>query len=354
MLRLDRVSRQWGEFAHRTVSFEVAEGEFFVLLGPSGAGKSLLLELIAGFARPDHGRIFVKGRDVTDIAPERRNIGLVYQDLMLFPHMNVRQNIAYGPRARGLDSAIIEKRVAALAEMLHIGEYLDRPATSLSAGQRQRAALARALATEPDVLLLDEPFSSLDPPLKMSLWKELTALHRRTGVTILHVTHDRSEAIALGDRVGVMRGGRIEQVGDAAGVFDRPESSFVAEFTGGTNIYAGAASANGELVEFSSGALRLVSTSEVSGPCRALVRPENIIIARQATSTSARNRLRGVVEKVERSGGLYEVTVRAEGKPVTAVVTPRSVEELEIAPGTALYLYFKAGAVHLFADEGAE
>ena len=197
MLRLDRVSRQWGEFAHRTVSFEVAEGEFFVLLGPSGAGKSLLLELIAGFARPDHGRIFVKGRDVTDIAPERRNIGLVYQDLMLFPHMNVRQNIAYGPRARGLDSAIIEKRVAALAEMLHIGEYLDRPATSLSAGQRQRAALARALATEPDVLLLDEPFSSLDPPLQMSLWKELTALHRRTGVTILHVTHDRSEAIAL-------------------------------------------------------------------------------------------------------------------------------------------------------------
>jgi len=350
LLKLAKISKTWGAFAHREVSFEVAAGEFFVLLGPSGAGKSLLLEIIAGFARPDSGRIFLNGRDVTDLAPERRSVGLVYQDLMLFPHMSVRGNIAYGPRSRGFDRTKIDERVGGLAESLEIADCLDCFPAALSVGQKQRAALARALATEPAVLLLDEPFSSLDVPLRMSLWKELAALHRRIGLTVLHVTHDRSEAIALGERIGVMRDGRIEEVGERESVFDRPQSNFVAEFTGGTNIYEGMAAPEGNLTIFRSGALRLVSTASFSGPCRALVRPENIIIAREAGTTSARNRLRAVVETVERSGGLYEVAVRADGKPVTAVVTPQSVEELELAPGAAVYLYFKAGAVHLFRD----
>jgi len=350
LLKLDKISKTWGAFAHREVSFEVAAGEFFVLLGPSGAGKSLLLEIIAGFARPDSGRIFLNGRDVTDLAPERRGVGLVYQDLMLFPHMTIRGNIAYGPRSRGFDRTKIDERVGALAESLDIADCLDCFPAALSVGQKQRAALARALATEPAVLLLDEPFSSLDAPLRMSLWKQLAALHRKTGLTVLHVTHDRSEAIALGERIGVMRDGRIEEVGERESVFDRPQSSFVAEFTGGKNIYRGTAEREGGLSVFCSGALRLVSTASVSGPCRALVRPENIIIAREAGTTSARNRLRAVVETLERSGGLYEVLARTDGKPVTAVVTPQSVEELELAPGAAVCLYFKAGAVHLFRD----
>jgi molybdopterin-binding protein len=244
--------------------------------------------------------------------------------------------------------------VAHLADILHLDGLLDSPATKLSIGQKQRVALARALATEPDVLLLDEPFSSLDPPLKTRLWREMGDIHSRTGVTTLHVTHERAEAQALAGRIAIISAGRIRQVGGNDEVFERPETAFVAEFTGATNIYLGVAHANGTLTKFISDSLKLVSTDATGGPCRAMVRPENIVISRESVVTSARNQLEGEVEAVARRGEVFEVTARFGREVMTAVITPQSVEQLSIAPGARVYFSFKAGSVHLIADGGGE
>jgi molybdate/tungstate transport system ATP-binding protein len=364
MLKIEDVTRRWSpSFALRNVNLHIGRGEFFVLLGPSGAGKTLLLELIAGFHRINSGRIHIGRRDVTALPPEKRNVGFVYQDQMLFPHKTVRQNIAYGLNVRGADRDTVAASVERLARMLHVDAILDHPSTQLSIGQKQRVCLARALAIEPDLLLLDEPFSALDAPLKKTLCLELKRLHGEMGLTALHVTHDRAEAQMLGQRIGVIQNGRIQQVGVERSVFDTPDTHFVAEFTGGTNIYTGHAREAGDLVEFTNGPLTLVTTHRLTGPCKALVRPENIIISREPIHTSARNQIAGTVESVARHGDLCDVTLQVgDAAPdpsepgadrITCVITPLSVQELGIEPGVQAFFSFKVGSVHLFQEETA-
>jgi len=353
MLKLDDVSRRWGAFKLQGINLTVSKGEFFVLLGPSGAGKSLLLELIAGFHRPDSGKIHINGMDVTAQPPEKRNIGFVFQDQMLFPHMTARENVAYGLRVRGIREPAAGERLQRLAEMLRLEGLMHRPVNDLSGGEKQRVSLARALAARPDLLLLDEPFSSLDPPVKEKLWGELKRLHGQTSITALHVTHDRAEALALGQRIGVILDGRIRQVGADYGVFQRPNSYAVAEFTGGTNIYAGEAWSNGAITTFVSGSLRLVTTCRLERPgtcCRALIRPESIVVSRRPVRTSARNQICGSVESVTRRGEVFEVTGRFGDRLMSCLVTPQSVEELRIGPGSQVYFSIKASSIHLFAD----
>ncbi len=347
MLSVEGVSKSWGTFRLQAVNLHVLRGEFFVLLGPSGAGKSLLLELIAGFHVPDSGRICVNGVDVTALPPEKRNVGLVCQDDMLFPHKSVRQNVIYGLQVHRVGKLLTAQRLDALAALLHLERLLDRPVAALSGGEKQRVCLARALATGPDLLLLDEPFSSLDPPVKLQLWEDLRDLHRQSAMTILAVTHDRVEARALGERIAVMQRGRIEQAGAAPSVFERPDTGFVAYFTGGKNIYRGTARSSGSLAVFTAGTLSLLTTSEVRGECEALVRPENIIVSREPVRTSARNQLAVTVQSVTRRGDLFEVTASFREHLMTCIVTPLSVEELAIAPGAQVYFSFKAGSVHL-------
>ncbi len=253
MLELRAVSKRWAGFGLHDVSLHVPPGEYFVLLGPSGAGKSLLLELIAGFHAPDSGSIRLGGRDVTHTPPELRGIGFVYQDSMLFPHHTPRQNIAYGPRLRRRPPAEVAQTVERLAAMVHITHVLDRDPAALSGGERQRVAIARALAVRPQLLLMDEPLGALDPLTQATLRAELKRLHREAGLTVLHVTHDQAEARELGRRIGVLDAGRLLQVGKAADIFERPGSAFVAEFTGGENIYAGLASAHDGVTLFRAG-----------------------------------------------------------------------------------------------------
>ncbi|MEF8788434.1 MAG: ATP-binding cassette domain-containing protein, partial [Planctomycetota bacterium] len=241
MLSIEGLSRRMGDFALGDIDLRIEEGEFFVLLGPTGAGKSVLLEMVAGFSAPDTGRICIDGRDAARLPPEERNVGVVYQDHMLFPHRSARANIRYGMRMRGVPDGEARRRVEELSEALHIKHLLDRRPGSLSGGEKQRVALARALAPRPRLLLLDEPFSSLDPPVRESLRGELRELHGRLSFTTLMVTHSRAEARALGERVGVMHDGTIEQTGPPEAVFGRPDSRVVARFTGGTNIYEGEA-----------------------------------------------------------------------------------------------------------------
>ena len=238
------------EFRLCDINLEIAAGEYFVVLGPTGAGKTVLLETIAGLHRPRRGRILLAGEDITHAPPERRGIGFVYQDYALFPHLSVAGNIAFGLRLRGMGRGEIEKRVAAIGRLLGIEHLLHRMPGTLSGGEAQRVALARALVIEPRLLLLDEPLSALDPETREGLQRELGRIHRELGTTTIHVTHDFEEAVALGDRIAVLREdrldeglreGRIVQVGRPEEIFRRPASEFVARFVGVRNIFRGQA-----------------------------------------------------------------------------------------------------------------
>lgn len=232
MIELAGLHLGLGDFALRGISLGIDKGEYWVILGPSGCGKSVLLQTIAGFFSPEQGRIRVEGRDVTALPPERRRMGLVFQQAALFPHKSVFGNIAYGLRARGAKPDEIRSTVDRLVERLGLGPILGRPVATLSGGEAQRIAVARALAIRPDLLLLDEPMSALDHNTRLELQVELGRIHRELGLTTLHVTHSREEAAALGDHIAVMLGGRIVQQGRAAEVTARPRCPFVARFLG--------------------------------------------------------------------------------------------------------------------------
>jgi ABC-type Fe3+/spermidine/putrescine transport system ATPase subunit len=222
----------FGEFVLRDISLRIDKGDYWVILGPSGCGKSVLLQTIAGFFSPARGRILVDGRDITATAPEHRKMGLVFQQAALFPHKSVRENIAYGLRARKVARAEVDRTVDDLVDRLSLRAILARPVATLSGGEAQRVAVARALAIKPDLLLLDEPMSALDHNTRLELQIELARVHKELGLTTLHVTHSREEAAALGDHVAIMLGGRIVQRGSAAEVQGRPRCPFVARFLG--------------------------------------------------------------------------------------------------------------------------
>jgi ABC-type Fe3+/spermidine/putrescine transport system ATPase subunit len=232
MIEIDHLHASFGSFALRDISLAIDKGEYWVILGPSGCGKTVLMQTIAGFFAPTRGRILVGGRDITALPPERRRMGLVFQQAALFPHRSVRENIAYGLRARGTPAQEIERTVGDLVQRLHLGDVIPRPVATLSGGEAQRVAIARALAIRPDLLLLDEPMSALDHNTRIELQAELGRLHRELGLTTLHVTHSREEAAALGDHLAILLGGRIVQKGPFADVQARPRCPFVARFLG--------------------------------------------------------------------------------------------------------------------------
>jgi ABC-type Fe3+/spermidine/putrescine transport system ATPase subunit len=232
MIELCGLRCEFGEFALDDFSLRIGKGEYWVLLGPSGCGKSVLLQTIAGFFQPARGRVLVDGSDVTSRPPERRNIGLVFQQAALFPHLGVRANIEYGLRARRVPPDEARATVDGLIERLGLTAILPRPVATLSGGEAQRVAIARALAVRPVLLLLDEPLSALDHNARLELQAELGTLHRELGLTTLHVTHSRDEAAALGDFCAVMLGGRLIQAGRPAELRARPRCPFVARFLG--------------------------------------------------------------------------------------------------------------------------
>jgi multiple sugar transport system ATP-binding protein len=233
-ITLKQVSKTYpnGHAAVRDLTLDIADGELLVLLGPSGSGKSTGLRLIAGLETPTAGHIFIDGRDVTHVSPQRRDLAMVFQSYALYPHKSVRENLAFGLRVRHLVAAQIDARVQATAAALGIDALLDRKPAQLSGGQRQRVALGRAIVREPKAFLLDEPLSNLDPLLRVATRAELALLHRRLAATMVYVTHDQEEAMTLGTRVAVMRDGIIEQVAPALDVFRRPANVFVAGFVG--------------------------------------------------------------------------------------------------------------------------
>mgnify|MGYP005840491813 CR=1 FL=1 len=361
MIELCGVSKRLGGFALTDLCLQVPRGEYFVLLGPTGVGKTVLIELIAGLIRPDAGSILWQGRDITGAPPETRRFAVVYQDYALFPHMSVARNIAYGlHRGREAtagaqhsmtdgqafaDSPRYTRRIDELAATFGLTDLLDRRPDTLSGGEQQRAALARALATEPELLLLDEPLAALDPRIRRELRRELARVHRETGATCIHVTHDIEEAMSVGQRIGVMLGGRMRQTGTPDELFRLPSDPEVAEFLGMRNVIAISDTCDGVC---RAGDVLIHAACVQEGASYLWVKPEEVLLSREPIHSSARNHLACTVVDWEYSGQLVAVQVRTDGINLVALITHDSFVELGIDKGTPVYAAFKSSAVHCF------
>jgi multiple sugar transport system ATP-binding protein len=342
--------------AVRDLNLEIARGEFLVLVGPSGCGKTTTLRMLAGLERPTYGTIQISGRTVNRVPPKDRNIALVFQSYALYPHMTVRENLAFGMKARHESRSRIRTRVREVAEILGVTELLDRRPAQLSGGQRQRVALGRALIREPEVFLMDEPLSNLDAALRVQVRAELARLHEQLGITTVYVTHDQVEAMTMGTRIALIRDGVLQQVDAPETLYARPRNLYVAGFIGSPkmNLAPGRrTSADGEValdwlgLEVSlSGALATALGNGERADVVVGLRPEDLRWA-QASHSAADTRLSGDVEIVEPLGSETLVTVAANGATVVARFPPRS----GVRPGDTVELAFDPTHLHLFDPE---
>jgi molybdate/tungstate transport system ATP-binding protein len=345
MIDLDHLTVKLPGFQLRNISLRVGEGEFFALLGPTGSGKTLILESIAGMVPVSDGQIRIAGRDITRLPPEQRHIGIVYQDNALFPHLTVMENIRFGLRYVRQDLPQANERVARLIDLLGLQAIVQRRPLNLSGGEKQRVCLARALSTNPSVLLLDEPLSALDPNFSEDIRRLLKQLHKELGITFMMVTHDFSEALYLADRVGVIQGGTMEQIGSAEDIFLSPANPFVAEFVGMKNLFVGCI-ADGF---FKFGGLhcplppRMTHDKSVIG-----VRPEDILLRRDTGFADHYVCYDGIIEQIMPSGLWHEVSVRCREASFRTVLDRKALQEQRFCEGDAVYLGFDAGAARMF------
>lgn len=353
MLRVESLCITVDSFSLQDVSFDVGRDEYFVLLGESGVGKSMILECISGLRESKSGSITLNDEDITHRKAQHRNVALAYQDPALFPHMSVKKNIAYGQRKRESSPESREKRLTQLAKQMGIESLLSRHPESLSGGEAQRVSLARALATEPTCLLLDEPLSALDAGARGELRSVLRTLHS-TGLPIVHVTHDYEEAIALGTRVGILEDGRIVQTGTPQEIFQHPKSKFVAQFVGLRNIWSGELRGNEsdsfQNREFHTADLVFaVSTEADAGKGSLVLRSEDVTVSNGRPEGSARNTHPGTVNRVSHARLGIEVVVDI-GIEVTALVTDHAVKQLELVEGREVWISFKATAARFLTS----
>jgi molybdopterin-binding protein len=356
MISLQQVNARAGGFTLTDVSFNVPQGGYGVVIGPAGSGKTTLLETIAGVIKATSGRILLGGEDLTHAPPELRRLGIVYQHAYLFPHLTVRANIEYG--------AANPEVARDISDRFGVTEMADRTVESLSGGERQLVAMARALARRPEVLLLDEPFSALDPRTRNVARRIVRALYYERRFTVLQVTHDFGEAGLLGDVAIMLDKGRIVQQGDPAQVFRKPASPYIADFLGAENVFAGTArpiraeapdwvagddqEATQNAVAFTTGALTFYALGDVvTGPTHAVIRAEEVSLSAEPSMSSVQNQFRGRIVEIVPAGALSRVTIDASGTPIVAAVTARSVRELQLAVGGEVVAGFKATAVHL-------
>jgi putative spermidine/putrescine transport system ATP-binding protein len=332
-LSINAITKRFGDFAAvDDVTLAVPHGTFVCLLGPSGCGKTTLLRMIAGLEEPSAGAIVLDGDDITALPTHKRNLGMVFQSLALFPHLSVGDNIAYALRIRGASKQDQRKRVEELLSMIHLPGFADRPVTKLSGGQRQRVAIARALALSPKLFLLDEPLSALDAKLREAMQVELRQLQQRLGITTIVVTHDQREAMTMADLVVVMGKGRILQAAPPIEIYRKPADAFVADFIGITNLLPVETDSAGRAAVLGAAVPGLALPS---GTAKASVsiRPEDVRLTAPGKGT-----LDGTVNFVRDLGGTIETFVEAGGVTITSVATPRERPDVQFGQTVGVVL----------------
>jgi spermidine/putrescine transport system ATP-binding protein len=357
-IRLAHLTKRFADvIAVDDVSLEIGTGEFFSLLGPSGCGKTTTLRMIGGFDLPTSGAIELRGADVTREPPDKRPVNMVFQSYALFPHLDVAGNIAFGLKRRGMDGAQIRRRTAEILEKVHLPGYEKRRTNELSGGQQQRIALARALVNEPQVLLLDEPLGALDLKLRKQLQVELKRIQMDVGITFVYVTHDQEEALTMSDRIAVMHGGRIEQVGAPEDLYDRPATSFVADFIGTTNLLSGTVltvEPDAAVVRLDSGDVcRIASAGRASGQAIQLsIRPESIVIDGGRTDGADGASIAATVEQVAYLGAAVQYQIRTEGGLALSVLAGKTGPRFE--SGHSVRLAWLPTEALVIGDRSAE
>ncbi|MBR0567299.1 ABC transporter ATP-binding protein [Azoarcus sp. L1K30] len=339
-LHLAGITQRFGDYvAVRDIDLKIGAGELVALLGPSGCGKSTLLRIISGFMPQTEGKVFFDGEAVDHLPPNKRGVGIVFQNYALFPHMTIRQNIAYGLEVQRVPAARLKTRVDEMLDLVHMGEFAERYPRQLSGGQQQRIALARCLAVDPKILLLDEPFGALDKNLRLDMQIEVKRLQREYGITTVLVTHDQEEALSMADRVAVMSRGRIEQIASPTDIYDRPETLFVNQFVGSTNVLPGIAGemagagqqvtlACGERIALAEGS-RLATGAQV----QVSIRPEHLTLQ----TAPLDNAITGVIKAVMPLGPqvLYDIAV-GDGTDIKVSV-PRKRGDEFLLSGTRIF-----------------
>ena len=343
LLSLRHISKSFGEGdVLSDVSLDVRRGEFVTLLGASGCGKTTTLRIVSGLETPDAGEVILDGQDMTALPPEKRPVNTVFQSYALFPHMTVEKNVAYGLKVRGMDKKAQAARVAEMLELVQMGEYAKRMPAQLSGGQRQRIAIARALAPQPQLLLLDEPLGALDLQLRRQMQLELKRLQKKLGITFIYITHDQEEAINMSDRIAVMRGGRFEQLGTPEEIYDHPATRYVAQFIGRSTILDGRVKcANGfsAVIENANGSFTVDSAHArltVRETCEVCVRTERMRASRTPVDGFS---LPATVREARYAGGsVLTYAVLHDGTEVVAEGVERMCDAPQ--PGETVYMHW--------------
>ncbi len=348
MIEIKNLSVELRGFMLEDINFDVKDGEYFVLLGHTGAGKTVLLDSIAGLKPINSGQVIINGRDVTSLNLEHRRIGFAYQDYTLYRHLSVRDNISFGLMWRKKDRKEIEESIDKAIEFLGLGSLLNKRSAELSGGESQKIALARAIAIKPDLLLLDEPLSAVDPETKEDYERELKDVHNRLELTTIHVTHNFEEAITLGDRIAVMHQGHIVQIGTPREIFRKPTSEFVARFVLTRNIFEGEVqdTLKGKKVFKTNGTEFTIDTN-LSGNRHATIRPEDILISREPVESEDLNCLKGTITRITNRGTFVYVKIDLP-LTFTCLILYRTFEELGLKEAQEVFLTFSPSAVNIF------
>jgi spermidine/putrescine transport system ATP-binding protein len=348
---LERLTKRFEEVAAvDDISVEVPSGEFFSLLGPSGCGKTTTLRMVAGFERPDEGRIVIGDADVTEAPPHRRPVNTVFQSYALFPHLSVEQNVAFGLRFTRTPKDEARRRVAETLELVHLTGLGGRRPHQLSGGQQQRVALARALVLSPSVLLLDEPLGALDAKLRRELQVELKSLQREVGITFVYVTHDQEEALTMSDRLAVMHGGRIQQLGAPREVYEEPATAFVADFLGVSNLMHGESSGGGRVAVDGVELEARQGDLGANGDVRVTIRPERLEI--EPAGASGGNRMAATVGELVYLGSTTQVHVRTGSGATLVALVANTGRPFPYGRGDQVVAHFPAAALRVLSVDG--
>jgi spermidine/putrescine transport system ATP-binding protein len=379
-VRLQDVSKTYGDVeAVKDVSLDIAPGEFFSLLGPSGCGKTTSLRMIAGFELPDTGIVYIGGEDFTDVPPHKRPVNTVFQRYALFPHLNVsenvgfglrfpqpvsegkspllphldvKENVGFGLRFEKLSKEEKKRRVSNALELVRLEGYGRRKPHQLSGGEQQRVALARALVLHPAVLLLDEPLGALDAKLRKHLQIELKSIQREVGITFIYVTHDQEEALTMSDRLAVMSSGLVEQVGTPKTVYEEPETAFVADFLGVSNLMQARSDGAGRVTLGSVELSAATGATTAKGHVRITIRPERIRV--EPVGAEGENRISGIVDRLVYLGSTTQVLLRLQGGEQLQALVTNSGEDLPYREGSAVSIDLPADALRVIAESGED